>query len=228
MQFVLLSLPWYIIKKSSQIQTQREDFEPISSNSQLCRLTEWPHFLLRVFGNRRLGRRQQALTKSCHCTETYPQTLACGFPFEGACLFLTFLVDSPWERWIPSSRSKVCVQTAWNDAEDKNHFVAIQLRDKVINRLSTQNNALAAVSNVLPWRLEVRNIFALCSGKHGLGHAKLRLVLKDTPASWIAHRSASSAACTPELTGNMAYLCHSSNWNRATLIDRAGCNAIKT
>lgn len=33
---------------------------------------------------------------------------------------------------------------------------------------------------------------------------------------------------TPELTGNISYFCHSSNWKRTTLIDRAGCNAIKT
>lgn len=40
-----------------------------------------------------------------HTAESYPQTLACGLPFEGACLFLTFLVNLPWEHWIPSSWS---------------------------------------------------------------------------------------------------------------------------
>lgn len=34
--------------------------------------------------------------------------------------------------------------------------------------------------------------------------------------------------CTPELTGNSSYFCHSSNWKRTTLIDDAGCNTIKT
>lgn len=32
-----------------------------------------------------------------HRAGAYPQTLACGLPFEGACLFLTFLVNLPWE-----------------------------------------------------------------------------------------------------------------------------------
>lgn len=36
-----------------------------------------------------------------HGAETFPQTLACGLAFEGACLFMTILVNLPWERYHP-------------------------------------------------------------------------------------------------------------------------------
>lgn len=50
MQFVLLSLSWYIIKKSSQIQTQREDFEPLSSSSSGVNFADWQNGLIFFFG----------------------------------------------------------------------------------------------------------------------------------------------------------------------------------
>lgn len=66
-------------------------------------------------------------------TATYPQTIACGLPFEGAGLFLTFLVNLPWEHWNPSSWSKVCVETVWDVAEDQNYLNVIQVSYKAIN-----------------------------------------------------------------------------------------------
>lgn len=89
------------------------------------RLTEWPDFS--SSGVWELEAQEEAASPDrdlpMHTTETYP--IACGLPFEGACLFLTFLVNLPWEHWNPSSWSKVRAQTVWDGAEDRNHFNVI-------------------------------------------------------------------------------------------------------
>lgn len=99
------------------------------------------------------------------CTaDTYPQTLACGLPFEGACLFLTFLVNLPWEHCIPSSWSTVCAQTVWDDAEDINHFNVIQGSNTLILKVNinhSQKNVYACRLHILVWHLEVRLWFRI-------------------------------------------------------------------
>lgn len=99
------------------------------------RLSEWPGFS--SSGVLELEAQEEAASPDrelpLHTAETYPQTLACGLSFEGACLFLTFLLNLPWERWIPSTLVTVCVQTVWDDAGDINHFNVIRARYTVIN-----------------------------------------------------------------------------------------------
>ena len=101
----------------------REDFKPCSGgvNLQIDR-ADW----FSSSGVLELEAQVEAASPDrelpLHRAETYPQTLACGVPFEDTCLFLTFLVNLPWEDWIPSSWSTVCVQTVWDDAGDINHF----------------------------------------------------------------------------------------------------------
>lgn len=68
-------------------------------------LTERPDFLFRVFleleAQEETASPDRELPLPCRNLPTNP--FACGLAFEGACLFLTFLVNLPWEHWIPSS-----------------------------------------------------------------------------------------------------------------------------
>lgn len=92
----------YLYEPPQQSGTARQAAAAVSTFG----LTERPDFLLRVFWNWRFRRRQQALTE-----RPSHKPFACGLAFEGACLFLTFLVNLPWEHWIPSSWSLFGVQT---------------------------------------------------------------------------------------------------------------------
>lgn len=217
---------------------------------QWCQASDWridPDFLLRLFWNWRLRRRQQALTESCHCTQQKPThkplPVACPLMvyvslldvFSSTCLgFIGFHPLGPHFVFKLSGMMQEII--------DIHHFNVIQGRCKMIH-LQSQYEPFQKETyesgfpsfwfDVLRWAYDLqftRILFILT-----LQGTFYSFTVLFIPICRIAQQPFTFSMLhvwanrnKPELTGNMAYLCHSSNWNRTTLIDYAGCNTIKT
>lgn len=84
------------------------------------------------------------------------------------------------------------------------------------------------LSDVLRWASKWEDAQSIVENKHDAMQNIANILFVPAFATLSCTLHAWTKRYTPELTANMAYLCHSSNWNRTTLIDHAGCNAIKT
>ena len=84
------------------------------------------------------------------------------------------------------------------------------------------------LSDVLRWASKWDDAQSILENKHDAMQNTANILFVPAFATLSCTPHAWTNGSTPELTANMAYLCHSGNWNRATLIGHAGCDAIKT